>query len=152
MKDSVPLAPLQRWAWFNLSVFAFVVILYLSAVPFFVWYRHMTLAAAALPSLGMFGFSGLWGIGDWLYRRKKMDEREELIYQRATSLGMAIFWQVFVFSCMGVWAILDLGYHQTKVPVGFLPFLVVLGFIVFMVPQSIAILVQYKRSACDDAF
>jgi hypothetical protein len=149
MKDRVPLAPLQKLAWFNLIVFAVVVILYLSAVPFFVWYRHMTLTRAALPSLGMLGFSGLLGIGNHICNRRKLDEREALIYQKATSLGMVIFWQVFVFSCMGVWAILSYGYHQTKVPVGFLPFLVMLGFIVFMVSQSIAILVQYKRSLCD---
>ena len=33
MKDGVPLAPLQRYAWFNLIVFAIAVALYLMAVP-----------------------------------------------------------------------------------------------------------------------
>jgi len=150
MKGSVPLAPLQKFAWFILIVFVVTVALYLSAVPFFAWYRHMTLASAALPSLGMFGVCGLWGIGDYICNRRKLDEREALIYQQATSLGMAIFWQVFVLSCMGVWAVFSFGYHQTKVPVNVLPFLVMLGYIVFMVTQSIAILVQYKRSAGDD--
>jgi hypothetical protein len=36
------------------------------------------------------------------------------------------------------------------VPVDFLPFLVGLGGVVFWVTQSIAILVQYRRSASDD--
>jgi hypothetical protein len=51
---------------------------------------------------------------------------------------------------MGVWAYFSYILHQTRGLVGFLPFLVMLGFIVFMVTLSIAILVQYKRSAGDD--
>jgi hypothetical protein len=151
MKDSVPLAPLQKYARFILIVFAVAMALYLMAVPFFAWHRHMTLAAAALPAFGMFGVFGLWGIGDHICDRRKLDELEALIYQRAITLGMQIFWLVFVLSCMGVWAVLSFGYHQTKAPVDFLPFLVMLGWIVFMVSQSIAILVQYKRSLCDEA-
>ena len=169
MKDSIPLAPLQRWAWFNLIVFAIAVALYLMAVPFFAWHFHQTLAAAALPSLGMFGVLGLWGFGQmgfgrlWGYnsystyfrdhRRRtkvKLDELEIYISQRAAMIGFVLFWQVFVFSCMGVWAYLSYVRHQATGPVSFLPFLVMLGVVVFWVTQSIAILVQYKRSAGDD--
>jgi len=150
MKDTVPLAPLERWAWFNLIVFAIAVALYLMAVPFFAYHFHRTLTAAALPSLGMFGVLGLLGIGDHICDRRKLDEREALINQRAMMLGMQIFWLVIGLSCMGVWAVLSFGYQQTSVSVGFLPFLFVLGYIVFMVALSIAILVQYKRSAGDD--
>jgi len=150
MKDTVPLAPLQRLAWFNLIIFAVAVALYFMALSFFMWHFHRTLAAAALPSLGMFGVLGLLGIGDHICDRRKLDEREALINQRAMTLGMQIFWLVFVLSCMGVWAYFSYIFHQTTVPVGFFPLLVMLGWIVFMVTQSIAILVQYKRSACDD--
>jgi hypothetical protein len=120
------------------------------AVPFFAWHFHRTLAAAALPSLGMFGVCGLWGSDPLICDRRKLDEREALINQQAMMLGMRIFWQVFVLSCMGVWAYFSYILHQTRGLVGFLPFLVMLGFIVFMVTLSIAILVQYKRSAGDD--
>ena len=150
MKDNVPLAPLQRHAWFNLSVFAVAVALYLMAVPFFAWHFHRTLAAATLPSLGVFGVCGLWGFAPLICDRRKLDEREALINQRAAAIGVVLFWEVFVALCMGVWAYLSYVRHQATVPVGFLPFLVMLGFIVFAVTQSIAILVQYKRSACDD--
>jgi hypothetical protein len=51
---------------------------------------------------------------------------------------------------MGVWAYLSYVRHQATIPVGFLPFLVMLVSIVFWVTQSIAILVQYRRSAGDD--
>jgi hypothetical protein len=156
MKDNLPLAPLQRLAWFNLIVFAIAVALYLIAVPFFEWRFHMTLTRAALPSLGVFGVCGLWGLGNYfLYDRRrsakvKLDERETLICQRAGTIGVVLFWEVFVLLCIGVWAYLSYVRHQATVPVGFLPFLVMLGFVVYMVTQSIAILVQYKRSASDD--
>ena len=156
MKENVPLAPLQRLAWFNLIVFAIAVSLYLIAVPFFEWRFHMTLGRSALPALGVFGVCGLWGLGNYFLKdhrrraRVNLDEREELIYQRAGTIGVVLFWEVFVVLCMGVWAYLSYVRHQAAIPVGFLPFLVMLVFIVFWVTQSIAILVQYKRSAGDD--
>ena len=65
-------------------------------------------------------------------------------------MGMALFWVLFVFACMGVWAYLSYVRHQATVPIGFLPFLVFAGCVVMWVTQSIAILVQYRRSAGDD--
>ena len=109
MKDSIPLAPLQRYAWFNLIVFATTVALYVVAVPALAWYFHRTLAAAALPSLGLFGLCGIWGFGSYFFydrRRRaivKLDERENSIYLRAGTIGFALSLQVFVFLCMGVW-------------------------------------------------
>jgi hypothetical protein len=64
---------------------------------------------------------------------------------------MTLFWEVFVLSCMGVWAYLSYVRHQATVPVGFLPSLVATGGIVYYVTQSVAILVQYKRSGNDEA-
>src|ERR1017187_5617049 len=156
MKDRIPLAPLQKLAWFNLIVFAIAVALYLMAVPFFEWRFHMTLSRAALPSLGLFGICGLWGLGNYFLKdhqqraRVDLDEREALIYQRANTIGIALFWVLFVFSCVGVWAYLSFVRHQATLPVGFLLLLVFAGLIVWQVTQSIAILVQYRRSAGDE--
>ena len=156
MKDSIPLAPLQRLAWFNLIVFAVAVALYFMALSFFTWHFHRTLAVAALPALGMFGVCGLWGLGNYfLHDRKRrarvnLDEREALIYQRANTIGVALFWLFFVVLCMGVWAYLSYVRHQATIPVGFLPLRVFVGMIVWQVTQSIASLVQYRRSAGDD--
>jgi hypothetical protein len=156
MKDSIPLAPLQRLAWFNLIVFAVAVALYLMDVPFFAGHFHRTLAAAAQPALGLFGLCGIWGFGSFfLYDRKrrakvKLDEREELINLQAAAVGLAAFWLVFVALCMGVWAVLTYVRHQATLPVGFLPFLVIAGLVVQTVFQSFAILAEYKRSCGDD--
>ena len=151
MKNSIPLAPLQKFAWFDLIVFAVTVVLYLVAVPLLAWHRHLTFGAASLPALGMFGLCGLWGFGPLICDRRKLDERELLINQRAMILGMTLFWEVFVLSCMGFWADLSYLRHQAMVPVWFLPSLVAVGAVVFYITQSIAILVQYKRSIDDDA-
>jgi uncharacterized membrane protein len=51
---------------------------------------------------------------------------------------------------MGVWAVYNIRHHTT-VPVDVLPLLVLAGWIVYTVTQSIAILVQYKRSASNDS-
>ena len=129
MKDSIPLAPLERFAWFNLIVFAVTVTLYAAAVPVLAWYFHRTLAAAALPSLGVFGVCGLWGLGNYFLKdrqrgaRVNLDEREALIYQRANMTGVALFLVIFVTLCMGIWAYLSYIRHQTTIPIGFLPLL-----------------------------
>jgi hypothetical protein len=156
MKNTVPLAPLQRLAWFNVIVFAAVVVLYVIAVPSLALYFHKSLAQAALPALGLFGLCGIWGFGSHiLYDRRgrvkvKLDEREELINLRATTTGFAGAWLVFVALCMGVWAVRSYALHRPTVPVDFLPFLVFVGMIVFTVFQSLAILAEYKRSCGDD--
>lgn len=151
MKDGSALAPLQKLAWFNLIVFATGATLYLVSVPLIAWHFHKTLVAASVPALGIFGLCGILGISSFICNRRNLDEREELIDRRATMLGMTLFWEVFVLSSVGVWAIFSYIRHQTTVPVGFFPFLVFVGFIVFSVTQSVAILIQYKRSAGDDA-
>jgi len=151
MKDLIALAPLQKRAWFNLIVFATAATLYLVSVPLFAWHFHKTLATASVPALAIFGLCGILGFSSFICDRRNLDEREELIDRRATMLGMTLFWEVFVLSSMGVWAVFSYIRHQTTVPVGFFPFLVWVGFIVFSVTQSVAILVQYERSASNDA-
>jgi hypothetical protein len=151
MNDRIPLAPLQKFAWYNLTVFAIAAAAYAIAVPVLAAHFHRTLAAAALPSLGMFGLTGLWGFGSLICDRRKLDERESLINQKAMIAGMLLFWQVWVLSCVGGWAYLSYVRHQDVVPVTLLPILVFAGGIIYVVTQAIAILIQYKRSAADDA-
>ncbi len=154
MKDSVPLAPLQRLAWFNLIVFVLVVALFVAAVPFFEWHLRLPLAIALRRAQGTLGVLGLWGFGAYFnYDRKrramvKLDELETIISQRAMTLGMRIFWLVFVSYNMVVYAIFT-GRHQTTAPVDLFIDQLWIGWIVFMVAQSIAVLVQYRRSSSD---
>jgi len=91
MNGRIPLASLQKLAWFNLIVFAIAVASYAIAVPLLAAHFHKTLAAASLPSLGMFGLTGLWGFGSLICDRRKLDERESLIKQRAMMAGFVLF-------------------------------------------------------------
>ncbi len=156
MQDQIPLSPLQKMAWFNLIIFAVALALYALGVPLLAWLCHQSLATAALPSLGVFGICGLWGLGNrFFYDRRKrakisLDERETLINHRANTIGMFMFWEVLVVLCMGAWTTLRYVYDQATIPVDVLPALIFLGMIVFTLTQSVAILVQYKRSATDD--
>ena len=52
---------------------------------------------------------------------------------------------------MGVWAAFVYIRHRDVVPMTLLPILFFAGMIVYTVTQAIATLVQYKRSAADDA-
>jgi hypothetical protein len=156
MKDSIPLAPLEKMARFNLIVFAAVTVLYFIAVPSLAWCFHRTLLQASVPALGLFGFCGFWGFGSYfLYDRKrrakvKLDEREELINLQATTTGFAAAWGVFVALCMGVWVVRSYVVHRPTLPIVFLPFLVFTCMIVQTVFQSLGILAGYKRSCGDD--
>jgi uncharacterized ion transporter superfamily protein YfcC len=155
MKDSIPMSPLEKLAWFNLAVFAASVILYMVGVPLLAWWFHQSLSTAALPALGLFGVLGVWGFGSYfLYDRRRrtrvhLDERENLINQRAEFVGMTICWIVFVLLCMSVWAVLSYGMHQSTLPTYFLPLLVTACTIILTVSRSIAILMQYQRSDND---
>ena len=91
MNGPIPLASLQKLAWFNLIVFAIAVASYAIAVPLLAAHFHKTLAAASLPSLGMFGLTGLWGFGSLICERRTLDERESLIKQRAMMAGFVLF-------------------------------------------------------------
>jgi hypothetical protein len=65
--------------------------------------------------------------------------------------GVVLFWQAWALSCMGVWAAFVYIRHRDVVPMTLLPILFFAGMIVYTVTQAIATLVQYKRSAADDA-
>lgn len=150
MNDPIALAPLQKRAWFDLIVFVTAVVLYAIALPLLASCFHRTVAEAAVPSLGVFGVLGAWGWGDRICNRRMLDERERFIEQRAMFAGMVLFWQVWVFSCMGIWAVLSYVRHQSVVPVVLLPILAFAGGIVFQVTRAISTLVQYRRGG-DDA-
>jgi len=125
---------LQKFAWFNLAVIGFTVLVVLSLMPF--------LRSGALGGLGFLGFLGLGA----LYFRQRpgqvlIDERDNLIMRRATILAYALFWVVFVLMAVFVSPLL---YGQDgSVPVLMVQMSVAWGFMLIYVVQSIAILVQY---------
>jgi len=76
-----------------------------------------------------------------------MDERDKFIEERSRFIGFVVFWLVWVFGSIISRAFLRYGEGRETIPIDALPVLVVAGFLVFVVSQSIAILAQYGGSA-----
>ena len=104
----------------------------------------------ALAGLGLLGIAGLIGLSPILFRKKRgqldFDERDLLIFRRATLAAYSIFWVSFTAACMIPWLVLDCG---ATIRVVVLPCMLAGGFIIVQLVQSIAILVQYGRGGKD---
>ena len=138
---------LQKIAWYNLIVMLVSLALTGAAVG--------TLAAivgmpGALGGFGFLGISGLLGLSPILFRKKRsqsdLDERDLLIFRRASLVAYSIFWIYFTLACMAPWFVLDQG---ATIRVVMLPLMLVGGFFIVQLIQSIAVLVQYGRGGKD---
>lgn len=137
----MPMTLQQKVAWFNLAVLAAAVLAYVALVP----------VLGAVPALGAFGICGLWGLSVLFYRRREgqvvTDEREQLIVLRSQLAGLWTLWEALVAMCMITWAVVRYRYDRSVVPVDVLPALVLGGMIVYQVTQSIAVVIQHRRSS-----
>jgi hypothetical protein len=134
------MAPIQRFAWFNLAVIAITVVFILSLLPF--------LGHRALGGLGCLGFMGF---GPLFLRntpgRILTDERDLLIQRRSWILAYSLFWVVFVLAAVVVSASV---YGQNgMIPVTIVQVSVAFGFMFVYAVASIAILVQYLGGSKD---
>ena len=104
----------------------------------------------ALGGLGFLGICGLLGMSPILFRKKRgqlgFDERDLLIYNRASLVAYSVFWVLFTAACMVPWLILDKG---STIPAVVLPLMLAAGFFVVQLVQSVAVLVQYGRGGKD---
>jgi hypothetical protein len=134
------MSQMQKYAWFNLAVFAIAIIVYLILVPIM----------GPLTALSSFGVCGLWGFGGSLLKKKQRDgkivwdEREDLIWKRSKRIAFSAFWGVFVLGEMIPWMIIGPG---GSIPVNALPWYVFGGMGTVWVTQSLAILFYYGREA-----
>jgi hypothetical protein len=149
------MSPNQKAARFNLTVVVVTLLLFLIAVQLLASYGNRSWIEAAAPASGVFGLLGLLSCARLYYRPvggrlAMMDERDKFIEERARIIGFTVFWLVWVFGSMLSWALLRYGAGRETIPVDALPLLVLGGFVVFVISQSIAILAQYGRSAHRD--
>lgn len=97
-----------------------------------------------LGGLGFLGIAGLVGLSPILFRRKAgqlgLDERDLLIYNKASLIAYSVFWAFFSVACVVPWLVLERG---AKIHVVVLPCMLGGGFIIVQLIQSIAILLQY---------
>jgi hypothetical protein len=126
----------QKHAWFNVAVCALTVVSY--AILFKV--GGPTVATAAFTWFALLGFSQLF------YRRSGdavvIDERDRLIHANSVKVAGAVFWLYFTAACMGPWFAIG---AAGAVPVSMLPCALMLGAVLFVFSQSVAMLVQYQR-------
>ncbi len=102
----------------------------------------------ALGGLGFLGIVGLLGLSPILFHEKRgqlgFDERDLLIYNRASLVAYSVFWVLFTAACMIPWLVFERG---AKIRIVVLPCILAGGFVIVQLIQSIAILVQYGRGA-----
>ena len=131
----------QKIAWFNLIVIAASLTFSGAAVGILAIMHGMP---TALGGLGFLGIAGLIGLSPILFRKKRgqlgFDERDELIHKKAVLIAYSVFWVFFAAACMIPWLVLKTG---AKIPVVLLPVVLVGGFIIVQLVQSVAVLIQY---------
>jgi len=131
----------QKIAWYNLTVLAVALTISGAAVSILAVTSGMP---KALGGLGFLGIAGLLGLSPILFRKKPgklgFDERDLLIFRRATLVAYSTFWVFFTVACMVPWLVLERG---ARIPVAILPLMLAAGFIIVQLVQSVATLVQY---------
>ena len=113
----------------------------------------LVLFAALIPSVGPvraqagFAVLGLTALGRIFYRRKEArivtDERDQHIAMRALQIGFAVFWVIFV---EGIVAAYFIRRSSGMISISVLPFIVWMGWAVFQLAHSAALLILYRRS------
>ena len=132
----------EKLAWFNLAVVSISVAVFLCLIPWLGLFR----------ASGAFGLTALLAAGALFGRRGSdparviADERDHGIFSQAQLFAFRVFWMVFGGGVLLLWKTCE---QAGAIPVQFLPLLIMAGFVVFMMTQSVAILVLYGRGRRD---
>jgi hypothetical protein len=131
----------QKHAWFNLAVVALSVLTVAALVP----------VLGPRRAMGGLGLLGLLGFGMLFFRKRPgvvvADERDAQIRLRALMLTSALFWIIFVETCV----FLPWFYYgeQGAVPVVVIQGSVLVWWLIVTVVDSVATLVLYSRGGTD---
>lgn len=148
--------PQLRHARFNLIVFVIVL------VPTVCAYLVLLLLYGPRIAFSSVGFLGpglfIWVFGSRFYRRKPgepgvvMDERDQLIRDRAGLVGWRVVWGYWCLICFvpWCWAAFAWGIEAVKekgIPLEFYPLFYGGAFIVYYVTWSLAIVFSYREAS-----
>ncbi len=132
---------LQKIASYNLIVIAIVLIIVVLVVGLI---YHSKGSQEARGAIGLAGLLGLVGLSGVLFRKKRgetdFDERDQLILRKSTAVAYSVFWVAWIAASMTIWAVLR---RRGTVRVDILPIMVLIGGLVVVTVQSVAILIQY---------
>ncbi|HEY7331130.1 MAG TPA: hypothetical protein VH592_26075 [Gemmataceae bacterium] len=134
------MSAMQKFAWFNLAVIVFALLVVFSLMPF--------LGSRAM---GGFGFLGFLGFAPLFFRKKPgkvlFDERDQQIQLLSFILAYSVCWVVFVLAA--VYLSTAVYGENGAVPVVVVQWSVMCGFMLMQAVGSIAILVQYAGGSKD---
>jgi hypothetical protein len=128
----------QRMAWFQLVVVGGTLVLWLATLPFL-----------GRGATGCFGLLGLLGFAPIFHRPRGgagepvWDEREGLIHAQSIKAGYFVVWFYFTAACMIPWGWSFLR-GATTISIDYLPIMLLVGVIVLVAIQSVAVLLQYR--------
>ena len=146
--------PQLRHARFNLTLFLLVLVPMVCAYLVLLRLYGPHIASSAFSFLGLMG---LWGYGGRFYRRKPgepgvvLDERDQLIRDRADLLGWRVSWLYWLLICLvpWFWIVLTSGIEamtQTGIPLILFPLFYLGAFIVHQVTWSLVIIISYREA------
>ncbi|MFC1739488.1 hypothetical protein ACFL1G_10650 [Planctomycetota bacterium] len=135
----------QKIAWFNLIVIAICIVVTSGMVTKYAFQHGFP---SAFGGTGFLGFACLIALGPVFFKKKKgqvsLDERDVMIERRAVRCGTTASYFYFVIVCIVTWLVVGV---DSKISAGVLPMLVVGGFLVVNIVQSITTLVDYGRGS-----
>jgi hypothetical protein len=142
-----------RHARYNLIVCATTLVLTSAA---YVLLLHFLGPQRARGAFGFFGLLGLLCLGPAFYHKGRavtgvvLDERDKQIGDRSAIIAWRAVWLYWSAACLGVWLWVairsGLGAVEAPfVPAEWLPWALMLAFLVFSMAWSIAVLVSYGR-------
>ena len=146
--------PLLRHARFNLTVLVIVLLPTVCAYLVLLLLYGPRMAFLAFAFLGLMG---LWGFGWRFYRRKPgepgvvLDERDQLIRDRADLMGWRVSWLYWLLICFvpWCWIVFTSGIEamiQMGIPLILFPFFYLGAGIVYQVTWSLAIVSSYREA------
>jgi hypothetical protein len=146
--------PQLRHARFNLIVFVIVLVPTVCAYLVLLLLYGPRMACLAFAFLGLVG---LWGFGGRFYRRKPgepdvvLDERDQLIRDRADLMGWRVSWLYWLLICFvpWCWVVFTSGIAamiQMGIPLILFPIFYMGAFIVHQVTWSLAIVFSYREA------
>jgi hypothetical protein len=150
--------PQIRHARFNLIICSVTILLTSAAYFLLLSFLDPHRARAAF---GFFGLLGLLGLGPAFYHKRPdearviLDERDKQIGEQSQVIAWRIVWLYWSLACLGPWAWVAIrsGLDAVQVPfvpVEWLPWVLMSGFLVFMTAWSISILLNYGRGNSKD--
>ena len=135
--------PEQKRSWFMVVLFVVALSAVAVLVPF-----------AGFHAWGALGVFGLAGLAPVLFREKSeegqvaRDERDEMIQHRATFGGFGVAHSWFVLGAMAVW-FFCMFRDQEAFSIELLPFLVIVGTVLFFVTRAVMTLYLYREHGGD---